>query len=139
MPFISTEKSRIDLDKLVSFLQNDSYWAKSRSREQIETSIANSLCFGIYDEADNMIGFGRVVSDYGVFAYLADIYIDKDERGKGYGKMLMQEILAHPDLQLVHRWMLGTLDAHGLYLPYGFSEVKDPSRWMEFLPKGSEL
>lgn len=138
MPIISTDRSSIDLDKLTHFLQKDSYWARSRTREQIEIATKNSLCFTVL-ENDEMIGFARILTDYGVFAYLADVYIDEAYRGKGYGKLLIKEILNHPDLQIVHRWMLGTLDAHELYRPFGFTEVKDASRWMEFLPKGSEL
>lgn len=138
MLVISTDKKRIDLKKLIRFLIDESYWAKSRTKDQILRSVKNSMCFGMYED-DKMIGFARVVTDYGVYAYLADVFIDKEHRGNGFGKILMDEVLNHPELQMVSRWMLGTVDAHELYRPYGFSEVKDPKRWMEYLPKGSEL
>ena len=138
MAIIRTDKSLIDKDKVIRFLLDESYWAKSRSEEQIITSIENSLCFVVMEDFE-MIGFARVITDYGVFAYLADVFIDKDQRGKGLGKQLMKEILAHPDLQIVSRWMLGTMDAHELYRPLGFSEVSMPNRWMEFMPNGSEI
>lgn len=138
MAIISDDKSLINRDKVVSYLIDESYWAKSRTIDQINTSIDNSLCFVVMEEAE-MIGFARVITDYGVFAYLADVYIDKEHRGKGLGKQLMKDILAHPDLQIISRWMLGTMDAHELYRPLGFSEVTMPNRWMEFLPGGSEI
>jgi ribosomal protein S18 acetylase RimI-like enzyme len=88
---ISTDKNRIDIEKLIQFLTVESYWAKSRSKEQIIKSIDNSMCFGLYQD-NEMIGFARVVTDYGVFAYLADVYIDEKHRGLGYAKELMTEI-----------------------------------------------
>ena len=138
MAIISDDKSLINRDKVISYLIDESYWAKSRTIDQINTSIDNSLCFVVMEESE-MIGFARVITDYGVFAYLADVYIDKEHRGKGLGKQLMKDILAHPDLQIISRWMLGTMDAHELYRPLGFSEVTMPNRWMEFLPGGSEI
>ena len=135
---ISNSRTHIDVEKLRCFLQEESYWAQTRTLEQIEVSIENSLCFVLLKD-EVMIGFARVVTDYGVFAYLADVFIDKDQRGQGYGKHLMEAVFSHPDLQLIYRWMLGTLDAHELYRKYGFKEVAEPKRWMEFLPKGSEL
>ena len=138
MPYISTDKSRIDFEKLSSFLLNESYWAQSRTIEQVKIALENSRCYSLI-ENDEMLGFARVVTDYGVFAYLADVFIEKEQRGKGYGKMLMEEILNDPELGMISRWMLGTMDAHELYRQYGFNEVKDPNRWMEYLPNGSEL
>lgn len=135
---VSNDRSLIDTEKLRSFLLEESYWAQTRTVEQIDVSIENSLCFILLKD-DGMIGFARVVTDYGVFAYLADVFIDKDQRGKGYGKHLMEAVFNHPKLQLVYRWMLGTLDAHELYKKYGFAEIAEPKRWMEYLPKGSEL
>ena len=135
---ISTDKERIDLEKVIHFLKEESYWAKSRTNEQIQKSIQNSFCFGLY-EGEEMVAFARVITDYPVFAYLADVFVDKNYRSKGYGKKLMDEIMHHPELQMIARWMLGTMDAHELYRPYGFSEVKEPHRWMEYMPKGSEI
>ena len=115
---------------LVDFLLNDSYWAKNRTEAQILRSIQHSLCFIILED-EKMIGFARVVSDQAVFAYIADLFIDLEHRGKGLGKILMENILAYPKLELVSRWMLGTLDAHDLYRKYGFEVVEEEWRWME--------
>jgi len=125
---ISTDPSRLDLDAIADMLTR-AYWAQGRTPERIEKSIANSLVFGIY-EGDRQIGLARVVSDYATFAWLCDVFIHEDHRGKGLGKWLMETVHAHPDLQSLHRWMLATKDAHGLYQQFGWTPLTNPERWM---------
>jgi GNAT superfamily N-acetyltransferase len=96
----------------------------------VARSIENSLPFGIY-QGDAQIGFARVVTDYATFAWIADVFVIKEARGKGLSKWLMEAILAHPDLQGFRRWVLSTKDAQGLYRQFGFAELKRPERWME--------
>lgn len=127
---IDDDRSRLDLDAIHDFLSNKSYWAGNRTREQTETAIANSICFGVYD-GPRQIGFARVVSDKATFAYLGDVYILEEYRGRGLSKWLMQVIVDHPDLQGLRRWVLATKDAHGLYEKFGFHEFVHPERWME--------
>ncbi|MBL8182180.1 MAG: GNAT family N-acetyltransferase [Blastocatellia bacterium] len=127
---IDDVRSRLDVDAIHDFLSNESYWAGNRTREQTETAIANSICFGVYD-ADRQIGFARVVSDKATFAYLGDVYILDEYRGQGLSKWLMQVIVDHPELQGLRRWVLATKDAHGLYEKYGFHQFVHPDRWME--------
>jgi N-acetylglutamate synthase-like GNAT family acetyltransferase len=126
---ISDDPSRLDMDVICEFLSR-SYWANKRPRDAIEKSIQYSLNFGVYD-GERQIGFARVVTDRAVFAYLCDVFIHEEYRGKTLGKWMMQCILAHPDLQDLRRWCLLTQDAHGLYEQFGFTELNDPSRWME--------
>jgi GNAT superfamily N-acetyltransferase len=127
---IDTDRSRLDVDAIQAFLEEESYWAKTRTREQTETAIANSICFGLYHEG-RQIGFARVVSDQATFAYLGDVYVIEEYRGRGLSKWLMETIVAHPELQGLRRWVLATRDAHGLYEQYGFAELHFPERWME--------
>lgn len=127
---IDTDKRRLDVDAIQTFLENDSYWARSRTREQTEKAIENSICFGLYD-GERQIGFARVVSDNATFAYVGDVFVIDEYRGKALGKWLMETMLAHPDLQGLRRWVLATRDAHGLYSQYGFTELVHPDRWME--------
>jgi len=127
---ISTDRSRLQIGAIHEFLSEKSYWAKERTREQTETAIKNSLPFGVY-KGENQIGFARVVTDYATFAYLGDVFILDEFRGKGLSKWLMQTVLSHPDLQGFRRWILATADAHGLYEQFGFSALKVPERWME--------
>ncbi len=127
---ISTDANRQQIDEIHRFLSEDSYWAKERTREQTETAIKNSLCFGVY-RGENQIGFARVISDFATFAYLGDVYITEEFRGKGLSKWLMEIIVNYPDLQNLRRWVLATRDAHSLYEKFGFTELKHPTRWME--------
>jgi GNAT superfamily N-acetyltransferase len=127
---ISPEKSKLDIDKIHDFLCNRSYWAKGRSLENVKESIENSMCFGIYDRSEKILGFARVVTDQVAFAYIMDFFILEGHRGKGLGKMLLKQIVEHPELQ-VKLWLLGTVDAHGFYKKFGFSELKDPGRFLE--------
>jgi len=127
---VSTDRNRLQIDAIHRFLSEESYWAKERTKEQTETAIQNSLPFGVY-KGENQIGFARVVTDYATFAYLGDVFISGEFRGKGLSKWLMQIVLSHPDLQGLRRWILATADAHGLYEQFGFSALKVPERWME--------
>ncbi|MBI4675716.1 MAG: GNAT family N-acetyltransferase [Chloroflexi bacterium] len=125
----STDKTRLDLEAIVAFLAR-AYWAQGRTREVIARSIQNSICFGLYD-GDKQIGFARVISDRATFAYLCDVYIADECRGRGLGKWLMEVVMAHPELQGLRRWTLATRAAHGLYRQFGWTELKSPERWME--------
>ncbi len=127
---ISTDRSLIDIAAVQKFLTERSYWARSRTLEQTRTAIENSICFGVYADG-KMVGFGRVVSDRATFAYVGDVFIVEEYRGRGLGKRLMTAMVEHPDLQGLRRWVLATLDAHGLYREFGFTELKYPERWME--------
>ncbi len=128
---ISTEIGRLDVDVIHRFLSEESYWARGRAREVVQQCIDNSICFGAY-VAGQQVGFARVVTDRATFAWLADVFILDDYRGRGYGKTLVAAVLAHPDLQGLRRWLLATKDAHGLYAQNGFTPVP-PERFMERL------
>jgi GNAT superfamily N-acetyltransferase len=127
---ISTDKTLLDIDAVHDFLANESYWAKTRSPEQKRTAIENSLCFGLYD-GGRQIGFARVVSDFATFAYIGDVYVLEEYRGRGFSKWLMRTIVEHPQLQGLRRWVLATRDAHGLYEQFEFAALRHPERWME--------
>jgi GNAT superfamily N-acetyltransferase len=125
---ISTDPTRIDLDVVYGFLST-SYWAEKRTRQVVERSIANSIPFGAYS-AGRQVAFARVVTDRAVFAYLADVFVVREFRGRGISKALMRAILAHPDLAGVTMILLRTRDAHGLYAQFGFETLPDPDETM---------
>ena len=131
---ISTDPSKIDLDAVHAYLVR-SYWAEGIPREVVERSIKWSLCFGVYD-GTKQIGFARVITDRATYAYIGDVYILEEYRGKGLSKWLMSCIKAHPDLQGLRRWALATRDAHGLYRQFGFADLKAPEKWMEITNSG---
>jgi GNAT superfamily N-acetyltransferase len=105
---VRTDPARLDIDYVHAFLVN-SYWSRGIPRDVV----------------------ARVISDCATFAYIADVFVDEAHRGKGLGKLLMQAMMTHPDLQGLRRWSLATRDAHGLYRQFGFSEIAHPERLME--------
>lgn len=127
---ISTDRSRLDVDTIHRFLVEDSYWARERTLDQTKTAIENSICFGLYRD-DKLIGFARVVSDKATFAYIGDVFVLEEYRGRGLSKWLMQVIVEYPELQGLRRWVLATKDAHGLYSQFEFAPLRYPERWME--------
>ena len=130
---VSTDKSKLDVPFIQNFLK-DIYWAAGRTIEEVQTTIDASFCFGIYlDEAQ--IGFARVVTDYVVFAYLMDVFIDDKHRGKGYSSILIEAMMTETQLQQVKIWRLATSDAHFLYEKFGFSALAHPEKMMEKMIK----
>jgi GNAT superfamily N-acetyltransferase len=119
----------LDVAAIHDYLSNHSYWAKGIPLEIVQRSVNNSLCFGIYKDR-KQVGFARWITDTAVFGWLADVYILEAYRGHGLSKKLMSFMLFHPDLQGLRRYMLGTLDAHGLYAQFGFKAIENPERLM---------
>ena len=128
---ISTEKEKLDIDVIHSFLSR-TYWAEGITKEIIRSSIEGSLCFGVF-ENDKQVGFARMITDKATFAYLADVFILEEYRGRGLSKWLMSVIMSHPDLQNLRRMILVTKDAHGLYKQFGFVPLINVERWMQIL------
>ncbi len=128
---IDTDPQRLQVDIIFDYLTNRSYWANGRSLEVIEKSIANSLCFGVY-EGQSQVGFARVISDYATFGWVCDVFILESYRGLGLSKWLVETIVEHPDLKGIRRLLLATRDAHELYRRYaGFRVVEHPEKLME--------
>lgn len=125
---ISTDQARLDIDVIHGFLRT-SYWAEGRRRSVVDRAIRNSLCFGVY-AGGRQVAFARVVSDRAVFAYMMDVFVIPEYRGRGISKALMRAVLDHPDLQNLRTFLLATHDAHGLYEQFGFRPLAQPERWM---------
>lgn len=133
---ISDDPALLDRAFICDFLRNRSYWAQDVTREILDRSLDNSLCFGVY-LGGRQIGFARVVTDYATFAWLADVFVVEEQRGRGCGKKLVAAVLAHPRLQGLRRFQLGTRDAHGLYSQFGFKPLAFPERFMEIRGESS--
>lgn len=127
---ISTDRNKLDIPSIHKFLSNETDWANGIPFNTLKTSIDNSLNFGIYHE-NKQIGFARIISDFSTIAYLGDVYILQEYRGKGLSKWLMNEITGHPNLQGLRRWILLTNTAEWLYKKYGFTELPHPEFYME--------
>lgn len=126
---IDTDKARLDMALVHDFLAR-SHWAAGIPLAVLERAIAHSLAFGLYRDG-RQIGFARVVTDHATFAYLADVFVVAGERNQGLGGWLVRSILAHPDLQGLRRWLLGTRNAHRLYRRCGFTEPPPPFSFLE--------
>lgn len=129
VPVVSKDKSRLDPASIQSMLK-ETYWGKTRSIGEIETTITNSRCYGLYLN-DKQIGFARVLSDTVIFAYLMDVLIQSEYKGLGYSKILLDVIFNDPEYANIHRWNLATRDAHGLYEKFGFTSPAQPEVFME--------
>jgi GNAT superfamily N-acetyltransferase len=126
---ITCDRSRFDPVAIHRFL-TQSYWSPGIPLAVVERAIANSLCFGVLFE-HQQIGFARVITDRATFAYLADVYVLPEHRGRGLSLRLMEQIVQHPDLQGLRRIMLATRDAHALYKKFGFKPLAAPDIMME--------
>jgi GNAT superfamily N-acetyltransferase len=134
---VSTDQSRLELAMIHAFLANESYWVPGISRANVENSIKHSLCFGVYVDG-RQAAFARVVTDYVRFAHVLDVFVLKEYRGRGFGKLLVSKMLAHPALSTIIRFTLGTADAQGLYAQFGFTAPANPERQMELIrPNGA--
>jgi GNAT superfamily N-acetyltransferase len=126
---VSTDKDKLDVPFIQNFLK-DIYWAAGRTIDEVQKTIDASVCFGIYLD-DRQIGFARVITDYVVFAYLMDVFIAEEHRGKGYSSILIDAMMREPQLQEVKIWRLATTDAHFLYEKFGFKALAHPEKMME--------
>ncbi len=128
---ISTDKSKLDILTIHKYLSERSYWARGRTLETVQKSIDNSLCVGIYDQNDTLLGFGRVITDYAVFVWIIYVFILEEHRGQGLGKRLIEYIMNFPELKHLKRWQLVSDHAHKLYEKYGFVKLAAPEKHME--------
>jgi GNAT superfamily N-acetyltransferase len=126
---IDTDKTKLNIEFIASFI-SQTYWAKGRTISEMQTCIDNSLNFGVYLNG-TQIGYGRVVTDFVQFAYLMDVFIIEEQRGKEYSKILMKYIMNYPKLEKVKVWRLATTDAHKLYEQFGFKPLANPEKMME--------
>ena len=126
---VTTDRDLMDMDVAYDFLAA-SYWAKGIPRPVFDRAVAGSLCFAVLG-GSALVGFARVATDRATFAYLCDVFVLPEHRGRGLSKRLMEAVLAHPDLQGLRRWVLVTRDAHRLYQQYGFKPLARPEGYME--------
>jgi GNAT superfamily N-acetyltransferase len=128
---IDCDPARLDRAVIHGFLAK-SHWAEGIPRAVVDRAIERSLVFGLYRDGAQ-VGFARVVTDYATLAYLADVFVLAAERGKGLGRWLVETILAHPELQGLRRWLLGTRDAQGFYERCGFAAPPERFAFLERL------
>ena len=126
----SSNRTKVDIAYVHRIASTQLYWAQGIPFDIVKRSVENSFCFGIYTD-DRQVGFARLVTDYATFAYLADVFVDEQYRGKGLSKKLMEFIFDIEELKVFRRMVLVTRDAHTLYERYGFTQLKTPDTYME--------
>ncbi len=125
---LTDDKARIDPVAAHAYLTT-SYWAKDVSLETVVKSIEGSQVVAIFREG-RQVAMARIISDAATFAYLTDVYVLGEHRGKGLSKAMLKHFLAHPRLQTITRWALFTKDAQGLYGQFGWKQYPMPERMM---------
>jgi GNAT superfamily N-acetyltransferase len=126
---LRTDLADMDLDRVHEWLSTDAYWALGRTRDNVDTAARNSLNYGVF-RAGEQVAYARVVTDHANFAWLCDVYVDRDHRGRGLGRLMVEAVIARLDELGVRRTLLATGTAHGVYEPLGFTPLPDPSMWM---------
>ena len=130
---LSTDRTRIDVDSVLGLLRA-SHWGGAMTRPVLERAIENSVCFGVYDSSGRQLGFARAVSDLATYAYLTDVIVTDDARGRGIGSWMVESVLTHPDLQGLRRIALWTRTARRLYERFGFNADFSMSTYLELRP-----
>ncbi|NEB79772.1 GNAT family N-acetyltransferase [Streptomyces sp. SID14478] len=131
---LSTDPDRIDVDLVHQWLSTDAYWAHGRTRETVDRAVRGSLNFAVRDATGVQVAYARVVTDRVTFAWLCDVYVAREHRGKGLGTWLAQAVRDELTPEGIKRVLLATRDAHGVYAKAGFTPVPNPENLMVLTP-----
>ena len=107
-----------------------SYWSPGIAAVTVAKAIANSWCVAVRFGGEQ-VGMARCITDRATFAWLADVYVLEDHRGRGLAKAMIAHFQDHADMQALRRWGLVTVDAHALYRELGWNDPAHPERYME--------
>jgi GNAT superfamily N-acetyltransferase len=127
---ISDDPLRVDVELVHRFLSEEAYWSRGISLEVVERALAGSLCVGAYTESGEQVGFSRAVTDRATFAWIADVFVLQEHRGRGLGRAMVRALVEHPAHAGVRRFVLATADAHGVYRELGFEPLRAIERFM---------
>ena len=127
----SDDSREMDRPRIHRWLSTESYWALGRTRELHDRAMDGSRNFGMFDvETGEQVAYARAITDGATFAWLCDVFVSDDVRGRGVGIALMQGITDCLEPLALKRVALVTADAHGLYEKFGFESLAEPERWM---------
>lgn len=117
-------------------LYRNEWWANARTEEEASLVLqGSSLTIGVVDEQDNLIAFTRVLTDYIFKAFIFDVIVSPDWRGKGLGDALVQQIKTNERLTRVKHFELYCKgDMIDFYTRHGFThELGDLNlmRWTQ--------
>ena len=133
---LSDDPKLIDVDKVHSWISDQSYWANGRSREMMVRALEGSHPIGVY-RGTEQVAICRMVTDGATFAWLCDLFVDASVRAIGIGTWLANSCVAWANAMDIKRVLLVTRDAHEVYVRVGFAPLEDGSRWMEIDPRAN--
>jgi predicted N-acetyltransferase YhbS len=126
---LDDDRDRVDIDAVSRYLIDEAYWVPGRGREVIERLVRDSTrVIAAYAPDGGLVGFCRVMSDGSNMAWLGDVFVLPEHRGRGLGAELTREAVEDPRYRDC-LWYLNTRDAHGLYERFGFRPA-DPGKTM---------
>lgn len=126
--YVSSDKELLDQEFIIREIQA-SYWGGDQSKATILKAIDHSICFGLYrrkegkELRDVQVGFARIITDYATVAWLCDVLIMNCYQKMGLGRMLVQTVLKHPEVQ-PRNVMLFTATAQRFYEKLGFKRFE---------------
>lgn len=126
---LTDDESLLDMTKIYQWISVESYWANGRELDVLKKAFANSYPIGVY-EGTTQVAVARIVSDTATFAWLCDVFVDSNFRGRGIGTWLASATVQWAEKNGIKRIVLATRDAHEVYARAGFELLKSPERWM---------
>ncbi|HSF26156.1 MAG TPA: GNAT family N-acetyltransferase [Actinomycetes bacterium] len=127
---LDDDPARLDVDLVHGWLSAQAYWALGRTRATVARSLAASTVLGAYEDGQ-LVGLARAVTDGATFAWVCDVFVERAHRGRGIGSALVRELVTRLRDGGVYYVLLATQDAHEVYRRLGFTELAEPSRWMQ--------
>ena len=128
--YVSYELRESDVEKVIHWISQETFWALGRSPEIIKKSFENSTPISIIDEEGLLLGIGRLITDGLTFGWLCDVFVDTAHRGKGVGHLIAQASIDYFEGIPRFRLILKTRDAHSVYADVGFELFQDSEKWM---------
>ena len=111
------------LNKLQKLLDNNAFWAKNRTINDLKKCLSNSDVIVSLWVDNEIVGFGRALTD-GIFrGVLWDIVIDQNHQGKGFGKLIVKNLLSSKKIKNTKKLYLMTTNKKLFYSQLDFKEV----------------
>ena len=111
------------LNKLQILLDRNAFWAKNRTIYDLKKCLANSDAIVSLWVGNEIVGFGRALSDGVYRGVLWDIVIDQDHQGQGYGKLIVKKLLKAKKIKNTKKIYLMTTNKKFFYSQIDFKEV----------------
>ena len=118
------------LKKLQKLLNNNAFWAKSRTISDLRKCLANSDVVISLWVGNEIVGFGRALTDGIYRGVLWDVVIDQNHQGKGFGKLIIKNLLSAKKVKHTKKLYLMTTNKKLFYSQLDFKEVNSQNLLM---------